>query len=262
MGRSAQASSPPSCLPVSRAASRWRCSSVRLATKSARGSAVGSSAVGSFADSASPVQRAVQRAEGLDVTSDRFSLASDRPLTPELKVAGSNPAGHTNYKPAERNDLRTRLAPQEGVRYALGHWQSGQTEVTFRTAESGLSELLREFGPPRKSDHPEPPFWRLQNDGLWVVHAPPGTPLKTNDDIPRVSALRSPGVQADVQAVLANDPDLVARDARSGAPWPRRSTAPSCRQSRMPSAWCCRPPFSGYGRGSRSRQNRRLAGRA
>ena len=71
--RSAQSSSPPSRLPVSRAASRWRCSAVRLATKSARGSAVGS-----FADSASSVQRAVQRAEGLDVTSDRFSLATGR----------------------------------------------------------------------------------------------------------------------------------------------------------------------------------------
>jgi hypothetical protein len=61
---SAQTSSPPSRLLVSRAASRWRCSALRLATKSAR-----VSAVGSFADSASSVQRAVQRAEGLDASS-------------------------------------------------------------------------------------------------------------------------------------------------------------------------------------------------
>ena len=72
------------------------------------------------------------------------------------------------------------------VLHALGRWQRGLAEVSFREAEPDLRGLLREFGPPRKSDHPEQPFWRLQNDGLWVVHAPPGLPLKTNDDIPRV----------------------------------------------------------------------------
>src|SRR5262245_6502497 len=82
------------------------------------------------------------------------------------------------------------------VLYALGRWQRGQIEVTFRQAEPDLTDLLREFGPPRKSDHPEQPFWRLQRDGVWVVHAPTGLPLKTNDDIPRVGALRSPEVRA------------------------------------------------------------------
>ena len=42
----------------------------------------------------------------------------------------------------------------------------------FREAEPELTALLREFGPPRKSDHPEQPFWRLQRDGVWVVNAP------------------------------------------------------------------------------------------
>src|SRR5262245_42066767 len=100
------------------------------------------------------------------------------------------------------------------VLYALGRWHHGQTEVTFRQAEPELTALLREFGPPRKSDHPEQPFWQLQRDGVWVVHAPPGLPLKTNDDIPRVGALRSPQVRAefspDVQAALAANPGLVA----------------------------------------------------
>src|SRR3954451_11316603 len=100
------------------------------------------------------------------------------------------------------------------VLYALGRWQRGLIDVTFREAEPDLTALLREFGPPRKSDHPEQPFWRLQRDGVWAVRAPAGMPLKTNDDIPRVTALRThevrAGFSADVRAALAADPGLVA----------------------------------------------------
>jgi len=35
--------------------------------------------------------------------------------------------------------------------------------------EPDLERLLFEFGPPRKAYHPEYPFWRLQNDGVWEV---------------------------------------------------------------------------------------------
>src|SRR5205814_5429723 len=64
------------------------------------------------------------------------------------------------------------------VLYALGRWQRGLTDVGFREAEKDLKELLREFGPPRKSDHPEEPFWRLQYDDVWTVHAAEGLALK------------------------------------------------------------------------------------
>jgi putative restriction endonuclease len=100
------------------------------------------------------------------------------------------------------------------ILYALGRWQRGQTDVWFREAEPDLSALLREFRPPRKSDHPEQPWWRLQRDGVWTVHAPAGLALKTGDDIPRVTALRSHDVRAkfspDVQAALAAYPGLIA----------------------------------------------------
>jgi putative restriction endonuclease len=100
------------------------------------------------------------------------------------------------------------------VLYALGRWQRGQSEVTFREVEPDLTQLLREFGPPRRSDHPEQPFWRLQRDSVWTVHAPDGLVLKTGDDIPRITSLRSHDVRAefsaDVQAALASDPSLVA----------------------------------------------------
>jgi putative restriction endonuclease len=100
------------------------------------------------------------------------------------------------------------------VLYALGLWQRGRAEVTFREAEPALKALLQEFGPPRRSDHPEQPFWRLQRDGVWAVGAPAGLPLKTGDTIPRAAALRAPEVRAgfsgDVRAALAADPGLVA----------------------------------------------------
>jgi putative restriction endonuclease len=103
------------------------------------------------------------------------------------------------------------------VLYALGRWQQGRSEVAFREAEPDLSALLREFGPPRKSDHPEQPFWRLQRDGVWTVTAPADLQMKTGDDIPRVTAMRSADVRAgfsvEVQAALATDPALVVKIA-------------------------------------------------
>ena len=103
------------------------------------------------------------------------------------------------------------------VLYALGRWQQGKSEITFREVEPDLTALLREFGPPRKSDHPEQPFWRLQRDGVWTVNTPSALPLKKGNDIPRVGALRSTNVRAgfsaDVKEALAADPLLVVQIA-------------------------------------------------
>jgi putative restriction endonuclease len=40
---------------------------------------------------------------------------------------------------------------------------------TFTELEIPLANLLKNYGPPRASFHPEYPFWRLQRDGLWEV---------------------------------------------------------------------------------------------
>jgi putative restriction endonuclease len=103
------------------------------------------------------------------------------------------------------------------ILYALGRWQRGLSEVTFLEAEPELTDLLQRFGPQRKSDHPEQPFWRLQNDGVWTVRASAPLPLKTGDTIPRIAALRSPDVKAgftpEVQTALATAPQAVTRIA-------------------------------------------------
>ena len=39
----------------------------------------------------------------------------------------------------------------------------------YDTVARELGELLRRFGPPRKSVNPDLPFWHLRNDGVWDV---------------------------------------------------------------------------------------------
>jgi putative restriction endonuclease len=53
----------------------------------------------------------------------------------------------------------------------LARVQRGESRLaTFEVIEPALKRLLQDFGPQRKSFHPEFPFWRLQNDGdFWVV---------------------------------------------------------------------------------------------
>jgi putative restriction endonuclease len=68
------------------------------------------------------------------------------------------------------------------ILYALGRWQAGLPDVTFLQAEKDLTTLLREFGPPRRSDHPEQPYWRLQNDAVWTVSTPADLPTKKRGD--------------------------------------------------------------------------------
>jgi putative restriction endonuclease len=54
--------------------------------------------------------------------------------------------------------------------YALGRCSRGEErEVSFREVDEQLSALLAEFGPQQESLHTEYPFWRLQNDGIWIV---------------------------------------------------------------------------------------------
>jgi putative restriction endonuclease len=56
------------------------------------------------------------------------------------------------------------------VLYALGQLQAGASRlIRFDRLEAPLSRLLEDFGPPRKSIHPELPFYHLQSDGVWEI---------------------------------------------------------------------------------------------
>ncbi len=56
------------------------------------------------------------------------------------------------------------------ILYALGQVQAGVDRlIPFDRLEDPLTRLLDEFGPPRRSTHPELPFYHLQTDGVWEI---------------------------------------------------------------------------------------------
>jgi putative restriction endonuclease len=83
--------------------------------------------------------------------------------------------------------------------------------MPFTEVEEPLRKLLQEFGPSRKSYHPEYPFWWLQNDGLWEV--PEGQTLQTRKQSsnPTLTEMRraSGGFPDNIQQTLQKRPYLV-----------------------------------------------------
>ncbi|MCT2347036.1 HNH endonuclease [Niallia taxi] len=56
------------------------------------------------------------------------------------------------------------------ILYALGQMQADSERfISYEVTKVKLTELLREFGPIRKSYHPEEPFVRLKKDGIWML---------------------------------------------------------------------------------------------
>ena len=54
--------------------------------------------------------------------------------------------------------------------YSLGRIQQGKSRlVPYSEIATDLTSLLRRFGPPAKTFHPEAPFEYLPNDGLWEI---------------------------------------------------------------------------------------------
>ncbi len=56
------------------------------------------------------------------------------------------------------------------ILFALSQCQrTNERFISYTEIDNKLRDLLIEFGPTRKSYHPEYPFWRLQNDGIWEL---------------------------------------------------------------------------------------------
>lgn len=69
------------------------------------------------------------------------------------------------------------------ILYAIGKLEKDTRWISFRDVDDDLRRLLIEFGPSRKRHHPEYPFWRLQNDGIWTVrNDAPLTRRESNTD--------------------------------------------------------------------------------
>lgn len=75
---------------------------------------------------------------------------------------------------------------------ALGRLSRGLTSpALYEELGPDLERLLREFGPTRSSHHPEYPFWRLQNDGLWIVESDRPMPARKSNSDPTKRELLS-----------------------------------------------------------------------
>ena len=68
--------------------------------------------------------------------------------------------------------------------YAIARLLRGERRmIPYAEIDRELGKLLMEFGPRQQSYHPEYPFWRLQNDGLWEVSPTEGlTARRSNTD--------------------------------------------------------------------------------
>ncbi len=101
---------------------------------------------------------------------------------------------------------------------ALGRLQQQERRLMpYAEVDPALRELLIEFGPPRRSIHPEYPFWRLQNDGLWMLAETEGLRRRrSNTDPTRRTLLDNEvagGFPEPVYDLLRREPALIERIA-------------------------------------------------
>ena len=90
--------------------------------------------------------------------------------------------------------------------------------ASYRDVDRALTTLLRQFGPPRKSVHPEFPFWRLRKDGVWDIPGAERITVSSSGDA-HIGSLRREnahgGFSADAFAALQADENLAVEIAYS-----------------------------------------------
>lgn len=101
------------------------------------------------------------------------------------------------------------------ILYALAQLQANQKQwLDYRIVSEDLRRLLNDFGPYRKSYHPEQPFVRLANDGIWQLEAKEiGSEISVQDLNIKDNWLKSHetmgGFNNDVFQLLRSDKNLI-----------------------------------------------------
>lgn len=94
--------------------------------------------------------------------------------------------------------------------------QGADRLVSYKEIERPLADLLREFGPARRSYHSEFPFWHLQSDGIWEL-TDRSDALSPTGKI-SIRALRNRNVRGGLDRAMwelfRRDPEAVAQAAR------------------------------------------------
>ena len=98
--------------------------------------------------------------------------------------------------------------------YALARLQHGQGgAMSYNDVEGDLDNLLREFGPPRKTS-PSYPFDHLASDGVWLVSSDEGQG-SPGDARGRLRSTNAKGrLNPELEEALGSDPTLLARAVR------------------------------------------------
>lgn len=102
--------------------------------------------------------------------------------------------------------------------YALGRCARGESRlVPYREVHEKLRKLLEEFGPPRKAHHPNYPYWRLENDGLWELAGPNSQQVRERPHDPSRRYLfehdSMGGFPEEIHSILESSPDLIGEIA-------------------------------------------------
>ncbi len=97
---------------------------------------------------------------------------------------------------------------------ALGEWQrTGNPKIAFTDIEDRLASLLAEFGPPRRSHHPELPYFHMTTDGIWQIDIDTALlPERKRRSIPKSffhDNATPGGFSPDILMALAAEPALV-----------------------------------------------------
>lgn len=94
------------------------------------------------------------------------------------------------------------------ILYALGRLQDHSSNLlSYQEVRDKLKNLLKAFGPIRKSYHPEEPFVRLTKDGIWSLNVDPST-VEISDKWLLSNGIRG-GFNEEVYSALANDDNLI-----------------------------------------------------
>ena len=105
----------------------------------------------------------------------------------------------------------SKRAPHKPLLFllALGKWQQGQKQLTWKETAPVLENLLEQYGPTTRKPTPENPWGRLVSDGLWSLH-PAAELINGNFQAREFERLHSTGsLSNEVQRELQNNPELL-----------------------------------------------------
>jgi putative restriction endonuclease len=105
------------------------------------------------------------------------------------------------------------------VLYALARSQRNRERfIPYPEIDEKLKQLLMDFGPIRKNYHPEYPFWRLQNDGIWELKGSENVRILSSGDPRRVDLIDrnvGGGLTKDIFELLIAHPESTSELATS-----------------------------------------------